>query len=282
MTRLHHSQIFAIPEEIENYDRELAEKTGMNLAEIGRRVKLSGWAGYIKENKLENIEDFNLENIGVAVIPITAGRGKITGFCEAVRAILVEMGFASVHITQTTDVSGINEALSHKAEVIFMADDNNFISFNTQKSLIMNNDRATARAYIEALSAMAGGISQRNVLVLGAGKVGSECIEYLLARHAHPVCYELKEEKAGEISQKYKVKCYTSKNLNRLVKDFEIIIDATPAADIITADMIDKNTYLAAPGIPAGFTEQAAEKLGSRLIHDPLQLGVAAMAFSVI
>ena len=282
MTRLQSNQVLSIPGNIDSYERDLLQKTGMNLAEIGRKVKLARWSGSIGQKHLGKMENLNLDSIKIAIIPVTVGRGRIAGFCEAVKAIMEKMGFSSVQITRQSDVSGLKEAYKNKANVIFMADDNNFTAFNTQKNLHIDNDKATARAYIEALSAMAGQIKKKEVLILGGGKVGEESIKYVRARRADPVCYELNEKKAEVLSQKYNIKCYNSESLNQIAQNFDLILDATPAADIITADMVDQNTYLAAPGVPAGFTEKASEVLEDRLLHDPLQLGVAGMVFAVI
>jgi len=39
---------------------------------------------------------------------------------------------------------------------------------------------------------------------------------------------------------------------------------------------------VAAPGMPLGLTAAAAEKTGLRLLHDPLQIGVATMAVEAL
>jgi hypothetical protein len=42
--------------------------------------------------------------------------------------------------------------------------------------------------------------------------------------------------------------------------------------------LITARTYIAAPGVPLGLTAAAAVKAAPRLLHDRLQIGVAAMA----
>ena len=42
--------------------------------------------------------------------------------------------------------------------------------------------------------------------------------------------------------------------------------------------MVGPETFIAAPGVPLGVTHNAIEKVGTRILYDPLQLGTAAMA----
>ncbi len=283
MTRLHSSQVLEIPGKIEEYEKDLIEKIGMSLAEVGWRAKICDWTGRVAgENVRAGAGDLDLACKNIAVVPVTAGQGQISGFCQAVKAIIQQLGFNSVLVTENNDVSGISEAMNRKAEIIFMADDDDFIAFNTNTGRIINNDKATARAYAVGLAGMAENYQQKDVLVLGGGKIGCEIIKFLLNYNANPVCYDPQKSKTSHITKKFGIQCYSSRDIKQLVKDFHLIFDATPAADIITAEMVDENTYLAAPGIPAGFTRRAAQKLESRLLHDPLQLGVAVMAFAVI
>ncbi len=48
-------------------------------------------------------------------------------------------------------------------------------------------------------------------------------------------------------------------------------------SQVIDADSVSAKTIVAAPGMPCGVTPQATAKLGQRLLHDPLQIGVACM-----
>ena len=50
----------------------------------------------------------------------------------------------------------------------------------------------------------------------------------------------------------------------------------------IEAKHIQPTTAIAAPGVPLGLSPEAQTRIESRLIHDPLQIGVATMmAFAV-
>ncbi|MDQ1355513.1 MAG: 3-methylornithyl-N6-L-lysine dehydrogenase, partial [Acidobacteriota bacterium] len=57
-----------------------------------------------------------------------------------------------------------------------------------------------------------------------------------------------------------------------------LIVEATNAAGVIDEIFITPETYIAAPGMPLGLTPAAVRKVSQRLLHDPLQLGVAVMA----
>jgi pyrrolysine biosynthesis protein PylD len=56
------------------------------------------------------------------------------------------------------------------------------------------------------------------------------------------------------------------------------LVEATNSADIIQEQDLLPATYIAAPGMPLGLSPDATLKLADRLLHDPLQTGVATMA----
>jgi len=63
------------------------------------------------------------------------------------------------------------------------------------------------------------------------------------------------------------------------VRHTNLIIDAAPARNVIKSDMITEDTMISAPSVPLGLTRAALKRIDPQnLIHDPLQLGVAAMA----
>ena len=71
-------------------------------------------------------------------------------------------------------------------------------------------------------------------------------------------------------------------NLERVLVRHHYIIDATPAPDVINVDHITQDTFVAAPGVPAGLSPEAALKLSGRFLHDPLQIGVATMIVEAV
>jgi pyrrolysine biosynthesis protein PylD len=70
------------------------------------------------------------------------------------------------------------------------------------------------------------------------------------------------------------------KKLGPALQHHQFIIDASPARNIIHAHHITPDTYVSAPGFPCGLDAEAKERVSSRLLHDPLQLGVATMLVS--
>jgi pyrrolysine biosynthesis protein PylD len=58
---------------------------------------------------------------------------------------------------------------------------------------------------------------------------------------------------------------------------YSLFYDASPAQGIILPEHIKPHTIVAACGIPLGLSDEARSFIGDRLIHDPLQLGTAAM-----
>jgi pyrrolysine biosynthesis protein PylD len=99
VTRLASDDVKSIPAELAYYDSELTSKTGFSLRKVACR------AAGIQEDLIQKF----LESVRIGVIPITAGKGAITGFCEAVAGINAHMGCNSF-ITQATDVAGLTEA----------------------------------------------------------------------------------------------------------------------------------------------------------------------------
>ena len=107
MTRLATDDVKSISAELANYDSELTAKTGCSLRKLACR------AAGIPEDLIRAL----LEKIKIGVIPITAGKGMITGFCEAVAGINAHMGCTSF-IAQATDVAGLAEAFEKKVDII--------------------------------------------------------------------------------------------------------------------------------------------------------------------
>jgi len=194
MTRLTSEDIKDIPASLAAYDRKLQQKTGMGLQEIG--IRAAGYSAAL----LDNLE---LSSRKAAVIPVTAGLGEITGFTPAVRAILEHLGFTAF-ITGAADVAGFREALRKKAEIILLADDNSFIAKNTNNSCWLDNDRATARSYLTALEALTGSLKNREVLILGGGRVGREAVEFLLEKQARPIVTEIKERRLKLLEENFR------------------------------------------------------------------------------
>jgi pyrrolysine biosynthesis protein PylD len=264
MTRLTMSDVRSIKISLPSYDRELLRKTGHGLRQI------ACLAAGCDEKNIAGI----LARTQAAVVPMTSGQGVIEGFTEAVLGIIEHIGAPCFRTTES-DVTGLAEAVERGARVIFLADDSRFIAFDVRNSRIIDNDEATARGYVAALALLAGTLKNKSVLVIGGGRVGRRAIHALLDFGARPVVYDsdpavtrtLKDEGMAEVE----------KELEEALRKHSLLFVAAPAPGIIQAQYIKSHTAIAACGLPLGLSDEAAKRVSDRLIHDPLQIGVAAM-----
>lgn len=270
MTRLATDDVKSISSELSGYDTELTAKTGYALR------GLACLAAGVQEDEIIS----RLKNACIAVIPITVGEGVIAGFCDAVSGIVSHLGFKSL-ITQATDVAGLAEAIERKADIIMLADDHQFIALNAATRQLIENAAATGKGYVTAMHLMAGDLNKKNVLVIGCGPVGRSATEELAAMQANVSIYDINSARSIDLSEALKnapnANVQIIKDLDRALQNHKFIIDASPATDIIQARHITPDTYISAPGVPIGLDQDALLKIGSRLLHDPLQIGVATM-----
>ncbi len=217
------------------------------------------------------------------MIPITVGEGVIAGFCDAVAGIVSHLG-CKTFITRASDVAGLAEAFEKKADIIMLADDHRFIALHATTGRLIENAAATGIGFVTGMHLMTGDLNKRNVLVIGCGPVGQSATEELVAMGAQVSIYDIKPARSIELSAALKKTCNADiqirKDLNQALKSHEIIIDASPATDIIQARHITADTYISAPGVPIGLDLEARSKISNRLLHDPLQIGVATMVIS--
>ena len=119
MTRLRTEWITYMLDGMEEYNRDLAAKTGMDLAALMADTFC--------------VSKFDLaaaqKNIKVAVVPITQGEGIIGSFSESVAAIVRSMGFCA-DVMPNTDVDGIYDATLGGYDVLFFADDIRYLALN--------------------------------------------------------------------------------------------------------------------------------------------------------
>jgi pyrrolysine biosynthesis protein PylD len=271
MTRLSSEHVKNIPANLLNYEKELMKKTGHSLIEIAKHSL------NIRRDVIPVIS-----NTSAAIIPITAGKGKIVGFTEAILSILTHIGI-NAYITKNSDVGGFAEAISEQANVLFAADDNFFVAVNTRTHNISDNSVCTGKAYVAALDLATKGIKGKTVLVLGYGLVGQAATIELLDRRANVVLYDIDKVKIGHAKRKFKDRIHIVHSIKEGLWYSNLIFDATPVPDIISEDMISETIFIAAPGIPLGLTNKALKKISqNHLIHDSLELGVATMALDSI
>ena len=273
MTRLIAPDISDIATNLKNYDMELVARTGYSLSGIACR------AAEIDEAQIKNL----LPEIRVGAIPISSGEGIIGGFGDAVLSILLHMG-ANAFVTRTTDVAGIAESFEKKADIVMLADDERFVALHIRSRSIADNGVCTGKAFATGLRLMAGSLKGREVLVIGCGPVGRSATGTLIGMGARVSVYDVQVEPlkvwVKTIDQTADSKIQIVKKLGPALQHHQFIIDASPARNIIHAHHITPDTYVSAPGFPCGLDAEAKERVSSRLLHDPLQLGVATMLVS--
>ncbi len=273
MTRLVSEQVRNIPGQLAGYDFDLKKRTGATLKEIA--IEAAGF----------NNDALTIRTRKVAVVPITAGQGAITFFVEAVKSIAVYLGF-DAFITSAPDVTGFAEAYRSRADLVIMADDCLYTTINLKTGKVIDNDQATAAGYCTALSKMAGGLTGKKVLLIGAGPVGRAAGNLLALSGAWLIIYDIDREKettlASSIEREYGIEVTVGLSLKKALKCKPIIFDASPGQSIIKAEDVSRETYVAAPGIPLGIDRGALEIVKMRLVHDCLEIGTAVMLFSAL
>jgi len=273
MTRLKSDDISGITSQLKAYDEDLIAKTGYNLRQIACHA-----AGLTEITRAE------MAAIRVVVVPISWGQGVIEGFGEATAGILKHLGFDAC-VTGQTDISGLTEACETKADIIFLSDDNDFVALNTRNRQYVHNAQATGKGFAAGLDLMTGGLAQQPVLVLGCGAVGRSASLSLLHYGATVSIYDINSRYSREfvstLSGYDPGRVTVEPDFNKALAGHSLIVDATNAAEIIRAEDISPQTFIVAPGMPMGLSDGALNKVTDRLLHDPLQIGVATMAMAV-
>jgi pyrrolysine biosynthesis protein PylD len=270
MTRLTTDDIAKITDELEAYDSELLSKTGCTLNGIACR------AAGVEESEVKKKSG----NLLVGVIPITFGEGVISGFCETVAGIVSHIG-CRTFVAKATDIAGIAEAVEKKADILMLADDDRFVAIDIPNRRVVDNADATAKGYVVGLKLMAGGLQGKDVLVIGCGPVGSYATEILAKLDTQVSVCDVNPSRSKDLADRLKhslnAEIKVAKELEPSLLRHQFVVDATPAADIIRAHHITPETYISAPGVPLGLDSDAQIKISNRLLHDPLQIGVATM-----
>ena len=216
--------------------------------------------------------DVDFSKVRVAVIPITSGMGVIGGFSESVNAIVKRLGMQS-YVTKGTDVNGFDQAINDKVDMIMMADDAKFVAYNVHTAGTTNNSWGTAMGYAVALKNASGGVKGKDVLVIGAGLVGTEAVKILKSWGANVSVTDIKFEKAQLLQEKYGVKAL--QDVEAALAAHKYILNAAPA--IFPGRLISEGAVVSTPGVPHYFDEEARKK-AKAIIHDPLEIGTAMMA----
>jgi pyrrolysine biosynthesis protein PylD len=274
MTRLKSNDIADIASRLPAYDEELLRKTGHNLRQI------ACYAAQLEEDEARKV----ISGIRVGVVPVRWGQGLIEGFCGVTAEILRHLGFGAF-VTGQSDIAGLAEAYEAKADVVFLSDDNDFVALNAATRQHVHNTAAAAKGFAAGLALMAGGLVDRKVLVLGCGAVGKNAISTLLSHGAKISTYDINPARCREFKRTLtgpdSARIAVETNFHAALAGHTLIFDATNAAGIIGAGDITPLSFIAAPGMPLGLSRDALNLVSDRLLHDPLQLGVATMGMEI-
>jgi pyrrolysine biosynthesis protein PylD len=275
MTRLLSADIAEISARLDAYDEELLAKTGLTLR---------GLACYAVGLNEEDIVD-RLSDVPIGVVPIRWGKGVIDGFSETTRDILKHLGFQTF-ITNNSNLSGLAEALEKCADIIFLSDDDHFVALNVECRRVVENAEATGKGFAAGLNLMAGGLQGQETLVIGCGPVGISAAVTLANYGAKVSVYDIDPSRSHQLAvtldRMPNQKIEIEPDLVQALSKNSILVEATNSVDIIRAKDLSPATYLAAPGMPLGLSQDAALKVSARLLHDPLQTGVATMGLAAL
>lgn len=262
MTRLRGEWMRVMISAMDEHERALKAATGLDY---------TGMAAAANGLSREDILGAAAKHTA-AVVPVTQGQGLIEDFAAGVALILQKAGFTA-RVTDATDVDGIYEAHTAGDDVVFMADDARYIGMRLDRRVIADNNICTARGFVTALEAAAGGLASREVLVCGCGIIGRMAGKCLVAKGAYPVYYDTDAVRLDRIARVGAKTCRDISSIGR----FGLIFDATNTGRWLHAGMLMPDALVAAPGVPNLADEAAAALYGARIMHDDLETGTAAM-----
>jgi pyrrolysine biosynthesis protein PylD len=198
--------------------------------------------------------------------------GVISGFSQSVNAIVERLGMQS-YVTKGTDVNGFDQAVNDRVDMVMMADDAKFVAYNVHTAGTTNNSWGTAMGYAVALKNAAKGVESKDVLVIGAGLVGTEAVQILKGWGANVSVTDIKAEKAKALEQRFGVEAL--EDVESALASHKYILNAAPA--IFPGRLIQEGAVISTPGVPHYFDEEGRRK-AKAIIHDPLEIGTAMMA----
>jgi pyrrolysine biosynthesis protein PylD len=257
------------PGDLSAYDQRLRRTTKLGLLDLA-----------LKTATLTEVRFRSISNslTAVAVVPISTGQGVLADFADKAAEVGRFLGLPC-RVTRNRDVSGWAEAVAGGAEIVLCADDDVFLAINLISRRIIDNAAATGQIYAAALDAAAGGVGDRSVGILGLGPVGRAAALWLHAHGADLIVHDRdKKKQTGFGLSEDNIRKASS--VGAVVEQTDIILDATNTGPIIAAQNLKHRLILAAPGMPLGIDDPGSHRV--RLIHDPLQLGVAAMLVQVM
>ncbi|MDY0293556.1 MAG: 3-methylornithyl-N6-L-lysine dehydrogenase PylD [Candidatus Methanomethylophilaceae archaeon] len=256
MPRLKEEDVNEVRRSLESLDLRLSDLIGTDLRGLAFRTAGSRPA---------------LAGISAAVVPVTSGKGTISGFSDSVSAVLSHLGMDSL-VTAATDVDGFSEAVSSGSDLIFMADDRRFLAYNVSAGAYSDNVDCTARGYVEALECAEGSLGGRTVLLLGAGRVGRVAAEFMGSKGAFVQVADIDISKAEALGGLHRF-VTVRQDMERAISETRLIFNASTAE--VPADLVREDAIISTPG--ERFSTADAP-VTVRAIHDPLAIGTAVMA----
>lgn len=268
MTRLKTEWITYMLDGMEVYNRQLAEKTGFDLAGLMQETFAITDAELAEARAAKKI----------AVVPITQGEGIIGSFSESVAAIVKSMGF-NADVMEHTDVDGIYDASRMGYDILFFADDIRYLALNIKTGNCSDNNYATALGFIQALRALmkkhGKDLCKEKILQIGYGIVGKEAANLLRGMGADFDLYDKDQTiLAGALE-------YTIDGQDA-IKTYNYILDFTNEGDWLKKADLAEDVLYASPGVPYSMDSEAADCFEDRAIHDNLEIGTAIMLGQVL
>ena len=268
MTRLKTEWITHMLDGMDFYNRQLAEKTGFDLAALMQDTFDLSHEEVVRARQEKKI----------AVVPITQGEGIIGSFSESVASIIKSMGFTA-DVMEHTDVNGIYDASRMGYDILFFADDMRYLALNIKTGKSSDNNYATALGFIQALRAMmkkqGKDLCKEKILQIGYGIVGKEAANLLRTMGVDFDLYDKNSDiLAGALEHKV--------DGQDAIKSYSYILDFTNEGNWLTkADLADDILY-ASPGVPCSLDQEAADCFEDRAVYDNLEIGTAIMLGQVL
>lgn len=258
MTRLTPDLIEGVPDDKIDLDHKLLKATGKTVKGIA--LEAAGLP-----------EDTDLSRFRAVAVPITSGMGVISGFSASVDAIVRRLGM-QCHVTDGTDVLGFSQGIDEGCDLVMMADDRMFVAYNTHERRSTDNSWGTAKGYAVALKNAAGGLEGKDVLVIGAGNVGTWAVKFLQEMGANVSVTDIIREKAERLSA---IGAKPLEDIAKAISSHTLLLNAAPF--IIPGEIIAEGSIISSPGVPH-YYDQLGRSRAKAIIHDPLEIGAAVMA----
>lgn len=258
MTRLTPDLIEGVPDDKIDLDHKLLKTTGKTVKGIA--LEAAGLP-----------EDTDLSGFRAVAVPITSGMGVISGFSASVDAIVRRLGM-QCHVTDGTDVLGFSQGIDEGCDIVMMADDRKFVAYNTRERRSTDNSWGTAKGYAVALKNAAGGLEGKDVLVIGAGNVGTWAVKFLQEMGANVSVTDIIREKAEKLSA---IGARPLEDIAKAISGHTLLLNAAPF--IIPGEIIAEGSIISSPGVPH-YYDQLGRSRAKAIIHDPLEIGAAVMA----